>query len=131
MKAITLLQPWASLIAWGIKTLETRSWKTSYRGPLAIHAGLGHSGFDSVTADSAIYQVLLHKNVSFGELPFGKIIATCTLKDIFRTEQISNEKQLPFGDFGPKRYAWLLTNIHELQEPVGAKGALSIWEWNQ
>jgi hypothetical protein len=39
MKAITIRQPWANLVAQGLKTVETRNWKTSYRGPLAIHAG--------------------------------------------------------------------------------------------
>ncbi len=39
MKALTIRQPWASLIAAGVKTIETRSWSTRYRGPLAIHAG--------------------------------------------------------------------------------------------
>jgi hypothetical protein len=39
VKALTLHQPWATAIAEGIKTIETRSWSTSYRGPLAIHAG--------------------------------------------------------------------------------------------
>ncbi len=39
MKALTLWQPWASLVALGVKTIETRSWSTKYRGPLAIHAG--------------------------------------------------------------------------------------------
>jgi len=38
MKAITLWQPWASLIACGAKKFETRSWETNYRGPIAIHA---------------------------------------------------------------------------------------------
>jgi hypothetical protein len=38
MKALTLHQPWATLIAVGYKTIETRSWSTRYRGPLAIHA---------------------------------------------------------------------------------------------
>lgn len=37
MKAITLYQPWATLVAIGAKRIETRSWFTSYRGPLAIH----------------------------------------------------------------------------------------------
>ena len=40
MKALTLHQPWASLIAIGAKKIETRSWATSYRGPLAIHAAV-------------------------------------------------------------------------------------------
>ena len=39
MKALTVRQPWASLIAMGVKRLETRSWSTTYRGPLMIHAG--------------------------------------------------------------------------------------------
>lgn len=40
MKALTVRQPWASLIAAGVKTIETRSQRTHHRGPLAIHAGL-------------------------------------------------------------------------------------------
>lgn len=39
MKTLTLWQPWASLIALGMKRIETRPWTTKYRGPLAIHAG--------------------------------------------------------------------------------------------
>ncbi len=38
MKCISLWQPWASLIVIGAKQFETRSWSTSYRGPLLIHA---------------------------------------------------------------------------------------------
>ena len=39
MKIITLKQPWASLVAYGIKKYEFRTWKTNYRGKLLIHAG--------------------------------------------------------------------------------------------
>lgn len=39
MKALTILQPWAHLIAFGAKRVENRSWITGYRGPLVIHAG--------------------------------------------------------------------------------------------
>ena len=38
MKAITVWQPWASLLVSGRKRYETRSWATTYRGPIAIHA---------------------------------------------------------------------------------------------
>ncbi len=40
MKALTIWQPWASLIACGVKKYETRSWPTKYRGPIAIHSAL-------------------------------------------------------------------------------------------
>lgn len=39
MRALTIRQPWAQLIALGVKTIETRSWATKYRGPVLIHAG--------------------------------------------------------------------------------------------
>ena len=38
MKAISIKQPWASLIAHGIKDIENRTWKTNYRGKILIHA---------------------------------------------------------------------------------------------
>jgi hypothetical protein len=40
MKIITVRQPWAHLIASGVKNIENRSWATSYRGPVLIHAAL-------------------------------------------------------------------------------------------
>jgi hypothetical protein len=41
MKAISLIQPYATLIMLGLKTNETRSWDTKYDGPLVIHASAG------------------------------------------------------------------------------------------
>ncbi len=41
MRCITLTQPWATLVAIGAKTIETRSWGTKYRGELAVHAAKG------------------------------------------------------------------------------------------
>lgn len=38
IKALTLWQPWAALVEWRYKLVETRSWQTSYTGPLAIHS---------------------------------------------------------------------------------------------
>lgn len=51
MKAISLWQPWASLVPAGAKPVETRSWSTSYRGPLAIHAAKTTDGFDELPGD--------------------------------------------------------------------------------
>jgi len=46
MKALTISQPFASLIASGEKWIENRRWETKYRGPLAIHAGKGTQYLD-------------------------------------------------------------------------------------
>lgn len=44
MKAITVQEPWATLLAIGEKRFETRSWKTNYRGRIAIHASKAMTG---------------------------------------------------------------------------------------
>lgn len=100
MKAVTLHQPWASLIALGVKTIETRSWSTAYRGPLAIHAGrsesalhyLGwmeeHQGEAEPTLEpfaDRITMVHSHRRgviKAHHDLPLGAIVATCTLADV-------------------------------------------------
>ena len=131
MKALTIRQPWASLIAAGVKTIETRSWSTKYRGPLAIHAGKATpdglwEGGDWAIAwngnprNAFAYRRILSNRL---ELPLGAVVATCTLADVVPivapswdedhegTEIIACEDQRPFGDFTPGRYAWLLTDI--------------------
>lgn len=47
-KTITLWQPYATLVATGIKQYETRSWPTNYRGPLLIHAAKRPMGADEI-----------------------------------------------------------------------------------
>jgi hypothetical protein len=41
LKALSIRQPWAWLIANGHKHIENRTWRTSYRGPILIHASQG------------------------------------------------------------------------------------------
>lgn len=43
MRALSIRQPWAALIALGIKDVENRPWRTSHRGPLVIHASQGRA----------------------------------------------------------------------------------------
>lgn len=88
MKAISLLQPWATLIAIRAKTIETRSWSTKYTGPLAIHA----SGTMRKVGKDACKEVeILNALVAVGfdrydliwnperVLPLGKVVATARL----------------------------------------------------
>jgi hypothetical protein len=92
MKAITLHQPWASLVAVGAKRIETRAWSTSYRGPLAIHAGKAPASGNfrawrrmrepfAGPLRAAGY-VNSRGHVDLALLPRGCIVATCTLVDV-------------------------------------------------
>jgi hypothetical protein len=97
VKALTIRQPWASLIAMGVKTIETRSWSTNYRGPLAIHAGASLSyisrresmwvGAYETTNDtprrSKFPQCLMRGPMAWPyRMPMGTIVATCELVDV-------------------------------------------------
>lgn len=92
MKALTIRQPWASLIAAGVKTIETRSWSTRYRGPLAIHAGAHRpTEGEELCGDSGWYWDwdVDHGIVILGRepwnehpAPLGAVVATCTLADV-------------------------------------------------
>lgn len=89
MKAITIHQPWASLVALGVKHIETRSWSTKYRGPIAIHAGLAKPQINYLSMgdyeiESDGRQFLLHdlnRSDRLWSLDFGAVIATAELVD--------------------------------------------------
>lgn len=133
MKALTLYQPWATLIAIGAKTFETRSWPTHYRGPLAIHAGKTH--------DYSVYtnNVFLHALKDGGypyvdALPLGAIVATCQVVSCHRITWAMGDAvsryDLAFGNWEPGRYAWELCNVEQLATPIPARGAMGLWAWS-
>jgi hypothetical protein len=75
-RAVTLSQPWATLLALGVKTTETRAWTTNYSGPLLIHAGksLPTEAIDLLT-DPAVFDLLRRHGIRRGsDLPLGKIV---------------------------------------------------------
>lgn len=91
MKAITISEPWASLIAYGDKKVETRPWKTEYRGKIAIHAAKSSKVVDRPQDYNAIppYLKLMYHRVEKGDMPeymrnglsLGCIIAIADLVD--------------------------------------------------
>lgn len=146
-KALTIAQPWATLVAIGAKQIETRSWQTNYRGDIAIHAGKGlvasggRSGLielcNTMHFRQALYKdgFITHGHCDFDALPtakmeFGSIIAIAELHDIRPTTEIADsisQQELAFGDYSPGRFAWLLRNVRVLGAPIRAKGALGLW----
>jgi hypothetical protein len=155
MKVLTLTQPWATLVAIGAKHIETRSWATSYRGPLAIHAGKGlgpvggRKGLHALCGAHPFCDVLLPAGYNalrmpaWG-LPLGAIVATCELVGCVwigyewprnqlvsqRSQHILTDQERAFGDYTPGRFAWLLANVKALPAPIPAKGALGLWTWD-
>lgn len=143
MKALTIWQPWATLIALGEKCIETRSWSTTYRGPLAIHAGTHWSDFQGYTAlwGNHFRDVLARHRVipsqKYGmvpmDLPLGVVVATCTLVQCEEINQALidslSEQETAFGNYTLGRYAWVLEGIQKLHHPIPARGLQRLWNW--
>ena len=125
MKALSLTQPWATLVATGKKQIETRSWSTRYRGPLYIHAA---KGFPPSAREFAL-QVYGNPAI-LPNIPRGAIIARAWLLDVCPTADMWSKispEEARYGDYTPGRFAWVLTNIKQL-EPIPWKGALGLFE---
>ena len=130
MKVISIIEPYATLIKNGTKKIETRSWKTDYRGKIYIHA--------SSTRIPKEYRN--NKDVAnlvdFNKLNFGNIICSCDLVDcVLMTEEFieeikKNNIEYICGFYEKGRYAWILDNIKVLDKPIPAKGHLGIWDLN-
>lgn len=121
MKVLTLKQPWATLVAEGIKEYEFRSWKTNYRGKILIHAG---SGIDK--NDMERFRKL---NLNF---PSKKIMAEVELVDCLElndelNEKIINENNIAYGSKKRSGYAWKLKNVRKINVEKEIKGQLGLW----
>ena len=131
LTAITLIQPWASLIANGHKQYETRDWSTSYRGPIAIHAGRKPKGKQELREHDKV--VTSFDDLLTEECPYSSVIAIAQMTDcILMTEEFisqQTETELRCGNWQVGRYAFKLENVRPIA-PIEAAGKQGLWKWN-
>lgn len=125
MKVLSIREPYASLILSGVKKIETRSWKTNYRGELYIHASLGKR-----SPSPEVMKLVSHTNP-------GYILCKAKLVDcIYMTneyvEQMKKDNPTEYlcGDYQEGRYAWVLDGVEPV-EPILVKGHLGIWNYDE
>ncbi len=123
MKALTLWQPWASLIAEGYKDKETRSWKTNYRGKLAIHSAKTTKALYPFYPDYAPCGSVIAESA----FPLGAILCTCNLLYCLPVEDVEPDE---FGDYSAGRWAWVLGNVQKI-EPIYVKGKQGLWNLDE
>lgn len=118
MKAISIRQPWAGMIARGQKTIETRTWTTKYRGPLLIVAGR--------QIDYAALRELRLAGVSPTTLfPQGMAIAVVELYDV--KTMAAEHEGAAFVKSRPGLFAWYLRGLRTF-EPFSVKGRLGLFD---
>lgn len=125
--ALTICQPWAWAIVNGPKRAENRSWSTTYRGPLLIHAGKSrqwytpylNDGSPAPAEDALAYGaavgiadlVACVHHASYVRWPGGMPAVVAAMRSAFAE--------------GP--YCWVLDNVRPLVEPVPMRGAQGLW----
>lgn len=127
MKALTISEPWASLIASGEKWIENRTWETSYRGPLVIHSGKG-------------IQYMTRKELDRDYPNSGCVLATCDLVTCVNLECPSVKSTAELQSVGLSvldirghkhtegPVAWVLSGIRKVAEPFPMKGRQGLWQ---
>ena len=131
LKVLSLTEPYATLIRLGKKKIETRSFKTNYRGELYIHAS--STKIPKEWKNNKELMNLIKDN----DLNFGYIICKCNLVDCVYMDKefldnIKKDKlEYLVGDYKLGRYAWILDDIEVLDRPIFAKGKLGIWNYEE
>ena len=129
MKALTISQPYASLIASGEKWVENRTWPTDYRGLLAIHAGKGTQYLDKhdlneyptgcVIAVAKLIDCLERRFIHPGDL---RLITGTSAKALRTYGGVASHQHTE----GP--WCWVFDTVFEIKH-VPVRGAQGLWEW--
>lgn len=132
MKVLSIKEPFATLIKNNKKNIETRNWKTNYRGELYIHASI------SKIKKEVKERKELMELASDDEMSYGNILCKCELVDcIYMTDdfiddiKINNYQEYICGYYEVGRYAWILKNIEPLEKCIPARGKLGIWNYEE
>jgi hypothetical protein len=133
MKALSIQQPWASLVVHGFKRFETRTWPTLFRGRLAIHAAgrfrksqrehCWQDPYRSCLAEAGIDRLR--------DLPLGCIVGAVTVADCVPASDLADTidvRERQFGNFDADRHAWVLTDPMALAEPIPWTGQLGLFD---
>jgi hypothetical protein len=138
MKALTICQPYAHLIMAGEKVVENRTWPTTYRGSLLIHAGKSRGWLERDETGSRIAKVSC--GVPISTMAFGAVVGIATLDMCLRKDNILQNAQTDRSKWardweflakhehtnGP--WCWVLKDIKRFQTPVPFKGAQQIFD---
>lgn len=140
MKVLSMIQPWASLFLFDEAHYESRTWKTNYRGPLAIHTS---KKIDRTFSNHRAVRGLLGRHgVTPENLPVGVIIGVCNLINCLRVIENNQDSAILedgriisgndyfLGDYRVGNYAWEVSDKKMLTNFITAKGQLGLWEYD-
>lgn len=130
MKVISIKEPFATFIKDGYKKIETRSWKTNYRGELFIHAS-GKNIAKEFLTNGYVVSLTNELNMNYGNIICrGNLVDCVYMDEDFLKLMKKNEKEFNLGLYELGRYAWIFEDVEPIY-PIPAKGKLNIWNYNE
>lgn len=142
LPALSVWQPWASLLAHGIKRYETRSWAppVSYIGrTFAICASKTDKGLNLYAGPEdgpqsprvRALSALVRNGLDLMRLPMGVVVSIGTLAEAIRMPPLESEEpgemERALGDWTPGRWAWRFSDMKALPEPIVVTGKQGIF----
>lgn len=134
MKALTVSQPYASLIARGAKFVENRNWATGYRGALAIHAGKGSrylSREELARYPTGAVVVVARLRACLLLADLRDAWANGQLNESLRRDGIGPDfcRKILQHEHTEGPWCWVLSDVRPI-EPIVATGKQGLWEWD-
>jgi activating signal cointegrator 1 len=141
MRAISIWQPFATLIVKGDKIFETRTWAAP-KSVIGQRIGIAstktikpeqRAHFADETFQTNYQRLLLPERIE--DLPHGYMLGTAILDSVELMtpefiEEVSNEEQ-SYGWWQEGHYAWRMVSPEMFPRPIPVRGAQGIWEWRQ
>ena len=147
MYAITLHQPWATFMAYGLKWCETRSWRpyrdvmpTLQKHGLLIHAASAfNKKMRAICYHPPYREALEHLEMTVEDLPTGAIVAMCKVIRVLPTYEVDEISIADFsdssfeyelGDYSPGRFFWVCREMQRPRQVIKASGFQKLWQFN-
>lgn len=139
MAAISLWQPYASLVSGSFKSYETRSWQCSRNligSLIAIHAAKRWTRDEQRYTERFIREypetAPYLRPEGYQKPPLGVILCVCRLLGCFKSDSLNSlvsDRERAFGDWSPGRYVWKLEVVKVPPAPIPCRGMQGIWRW--
>lgn len=125
-KCLSLTIPWSGFVAVGAKRVETRGYKTSYRGPVAIHAATRLPLWARELWEQPPQTALMTRyGLVLDEMPRGVVICVVDLIAVESTEaayRTLSDQEIALGDYSVGRAAWYLARPRPVVPPMPVRG---------
>ena len=134
MRALTIRQPYATLIVQGVKQFETRSWRTEYRGPLVIHAAANGSRIYGDQLRRLEKRLRVMPTALMGqEYPLGAVLGVVELVECLPISPTLIDALTPcekaLGWYSDGGFVWDLARAGRIRfaEPIACAGRQGLW----